>query len=438
MCVAMSHEQHHEQKGRARTKSLSSENHFIGFRCVECAAEYRTAEYVCPACGGNLDVLYDYDAVKAQLTKERLAADQNFTMWRYRPLLPIKDSSTVPPLTVGWTPIYDCKTVADRYAVKQLLIKDDGRNPTASFKDRPSALAVVKAQEAGATIITTASSGNAGSALAGMCASIGMRSVIFVPASAPPAKIAQLQIYGATAVIVEGSYDEAYDLCIKASRRFGWYQRSTGYNPFTREGKKTAALEIAEQLNWEVPDRVFVAVGDGNIISGLWKGFNDLYRLGLIDKLPQLVGVQSEAASAIVDAVNGDGAVRESPAHTIADSINVGKPRDGTMAVRAIRESGGTGVKVSDEEIIAAIPTLARETGVFAEPAAAAAYAGFVKACESGGIKSDERVLLMLTGNGLKDIDTARRAVKEPMRVRPNLEELIRQMSDSQGHLSSA
>jgi len=403
---------------------LSYKNHFIGFGCVECAAKYRIADCqdVCPACKGNLDVLYDYDAVKTDLTKERLASDRNFTIWRYRPLLPIEESSATPPLTVGWTPIYDCLHLAHRYAIKQLLIKDDGRNPTGSFKDRPSALAVVKAQEAGATIITTASSGNAGSALAGMCASIGMRSVIFVPASAPIAKIAQLQIYGATVVIVEGSYDQAYDLCIEASRRFGWYQRSTGYNPFTREGKKTAALEIAEQLNWEVPDKVFVSAGDGNIISGLWKGFNDLRRLGLIDKFPQLIGVQSEAACAIVDAANGDGKVLESPAHTIADSINVGKPRDGTMAVRAIRDSGGRGVTVSDQAIITAIPTLARETGVFAEPAAAAAYAGFVTVCESGGTRSDESVLLMLTGNGLKDIETARRAVKNPLRVAPNIE----------------
>jgi threonine synthase len=420
---------------------LSSNDNFTGFRCVECQVEYRVAdcEYVCPACGGNLDVLYDYDAIKTQLTRERLATDQNFTMWRYRPLLPIRDSSTVPPLTIGWTPIYDSKKIAARYAIKQLLIKDDGRNPTASFKDRPSALAVVKAQEARATIITTASSGNAGSALAGMCASIGMRSVIFVPASAPPAKIAQLQIYGATAVIVEGSYDQAYDLCIEASRRFGWYQRSTGYNPFTREGKKTAALEIAEQLNWEVPDKVFVAVGDGNIISGLWKGFRELHRLGLIDKLPQLIGVQSEAACAIVDAVSGDGVVHEAPAHTIADSINVGKPRDSTMAVRAIRDSGGCGIKVSDKEIITAIPTLARETGVFAEPAAAAAYAGFVKACETAGIKSSERVLLMLTGSGLKDIDTARRAVKEPLRVAPDIEiaDLESRIADSQKQSTS-
>jgi threonine synthase len=351
-----------------------------------------------------------------------LAGDRNLTMWRYRALLPIDDWSFLPPLTVGWTPIYDCKKLAQRWGIGQLLIKDDGRNPTASFKDRPSALAVVKAKEAGASVITTASSGNDGSALAGICASVGMESVIFVPAYAPPPKIAQLQIYGATVVIVEGTYDEAYDLCIEAARRFGWYQRSTGYNPFTREGKKTAALEIAEQLNWNVPDKVFVAVGDGNIISGLWKGFNDLRRIDFIDRLPQMIGAQSETASAIVDAANGDGIVRVAPAHTVADSINVGKPRDATAAVRAIRDSGGRGVTISDDQMVAAIPRLARETGVFVEPAAAAAYAGFVKLCESGSIKSDERVLLMLTGNGLKDVDTARRAVSEPMRVAPDIE----------------
>ena len=398
-------------------------NNVAGFKCVECGREHRIGEteYVCAMCGGNLDVLYDYDRVRAQLSKASLAGDRNFAMWRYRALLPIEDSAAA-PLTVGWTPIYDCPRLAERYEVRQLLIKDDGRNPTASFKDRPSALAVVKAQEARAAIITTASSGNAGSALAGICASVGMESVIFVPASAPAAKIAQLQIYGATVVLVEGSYDQAYDLCIEASRRFGWYQRSTGYNPFTREGKKTAALEIAEQLNWNVPDRVFVAVGDGNIISGLWKGFNDLHRIGFIDRLPQMIGVQSETASAIVDAANGDGTVREGPAHTIADSINVGKPRDATMAVRAIQDSEGRGVKVSDDEIIAAIPKLARETGVFVEPAAAAAYSGFLKLCESSAIRSHERVLLMLTGNGLKDVDAARQAVREPMRVAPDIE----------------
>src|SRR6266404_36362 len=398
-------------------------NNVAGLKCVECGSRYLLGEaaYDCASCGGNLDVIYDYDRVREQLSKARLAANRDFTMWRYRALLPIEDSSFAPPLTIGWTPVYDCANLAERYGIKQLLIKDDGRNPTASFKDRPSAVCVVRAQEAGESIITTASSGNAGSALAGVCASVAMESVIFVPASAPLAKIAQLQIYGATVVIVEGSYDQAYDLCIGASRRFGWYQRSTGYNSFTREGKKTAALEIGEQLSWNVPDKVLVAVGDGNIISGLWKGFNDLHRIGLIDRLPQMIGVQSEKASAIVDAANGDGLVREGPAHTIADSINVGKPRDATMAVRAIQDSEGRGVKVSDDEIIAAIPKLARETGVFVEPAAAAAYAGFMKLCESSAIRSQERVVLMLTGNGLKDVDAARQAVWEPMRVAPDI-----------------
>ena len=399
-----------------------------GFKCVECLREYAIGEIenVCPNCGNNLDVVYDYDRVKAQLTKTSLAADRNFTMWRYQSLLPVENLSLAPSLTVGWTPVYDCTHLAERFGIRQLLIKDDGRNPTGSFKDRPSALAVVKAREAGASIITTASSGNAGSALAGMCASVAMESVIFVPASAPAAKVAQLQIYGSRLVIVDGSYDDAYDLCIAASERFGWYQRSTGYNPYTREGKKTAALEIAEQLNWDVPDKVFVAAGDGNIISGLWKGFNDLHRIGFVERLPQMIGVQSERAPAIVDAANGDGVVRDAPAHTIADSINVGKPRDATAAVRAIRDSRGCGVKVTDDEIIAAIPKLARETGVFAEPAAAAAYAGLLKMLDAGSIKSDERVLVMLTGNGLKDADAARRVVEEPLRVKPDFDELTR------------
>lgn len=401
-------------------------NNVNGFQCLECARTFDVGkiEYACPECGGNLDVLYDYEQIAGRISKAALAADRNLTIWRYRALLPIEDSSPVPPLSVGWTPLYDAPRLAAEFGVRQLLVKDDGRNPTASFKDRPGALAVVKAQEAGARVITTASSGNAGCALAGMCASVGMEAVIFVPTSAPPAKIAQLQIYGARVVLVEGSYDEAYDLCQAAGKRFDWYQRNTGYNSFTREGKKTAALEIAEQLQWQAPDKVFVGVGDGNIISGLWKGFNDLHRLGWIERLPQMVGVQAAGASAIVDAANGDGVVRIGPAQTIADSINVGQPRDATAAIRAIRDSSGCGVKVNDDEIIAAIPRLARTTGVFAEPAAAAAFAGFIKQCDSGAAKSDERVLLMLTGNGLKDVDAARRAVAEPLRIQPDIAEL--------------
>jgi threonine synthase len=370
-------------------------------------------------------VLYDYKRVAAQLDKSTLAGNRDLTIWRYRALLPIEPSSRVPPLSVGWTPVYDCRALADHYRVRQLLIKDDGRNPTASFKDRPSALAAVKACELSARVVTTASSGNAGIALAAMCSSLKLDSVIFVPTASPAAKIVQLQVYGASVVLVEGSYDQAYDLCLEAGRRYGWYQRSTGYNPFMTEGKKTAAFEIAEQLNWDVPDRVIVGMGDGCIIGGLWKGFSEFYRLGFIERLPRLMGVQAEGAAAIVDAALGDGKVRPRQARTIADGICVGKPRDAVKAIRAIRESGGSGVKVSDDEIIDAIARLAQTAGVFAEPAAAAAFAGFVELRESGAIGPDERVLLVITGSGLKDIESARRTVREPLRIPPDINALL-------------
>ncbi|MGE0882513.1 MAG: threonine synthase [Blastocatellales bacterium] len=396
------------------------------YKCLECARTFQASQikYVCPECGGNLDVRYDYERISQHFSKASLAADRNLTIWRYRPLLPMKSTSPVPPLSVGWTPLYDCPRLADEFGVRQLLVKDDGRNPTASFKDRPSALAVVKAQEAGANVATTASSGNAGAALAGMCASVGMKSVIFVPATTPAAKVAQLQIYGATVVLVEGSYEQACELCLAASERFGWYQRTTGYNAFTAEGKKTAAFEIAEQLQWQVPDRVIVGVGDGNIIGGLWKGFYDLQQLGWIGRIPKLTGVQAAGAAPLVAAINGDGVIRPVIGQTIADGINVGDPRDGTRAMRAMLDSGGGAVAVSDEEIIAAIPRLARATGVFAEPGAAAAFAGFVKLRESGVIQSEESVVLVITGNGLKDINSARRSVGEPLRIQPNVAEL--------------
>ncbi len=400
----------------------------LGLQCVECSREHPPdlPSYVCPSCGGNLDVIYNYAAIRKELSRGSLAADGNLTIWRYRPLLPLGDDSRALPLPVGWTPLFNCPRLAGELGVSQLLIKDDGRNPTASLKDRPSALAVVKAQEAGAGVITTASSGNAGVALAGMCASVGARSVIFVPATTPPAKLAQLQVYGATVILVEGTYDQAYDLCLEAARRFGWYQRCTGFNPFMTEGKKTASLEIAEQLQWNPPDKVFVSMGDGCIIGGLWKGFSDLLHLGMVERRPQLIGVQAEGAAGIVDAVNGDGIVRRGPARTIADSICVGNPRDATKAVRAIRESGGCGVKVSDAEIVAAIGCLACFAGTFVEPAAAAAFAGLVKMSAAGRLDPRERILLMLTGNGLKDVNAARALLPEPLRIQPDPRELTK------------
>jgi threonine synthase len=403
-------------------------NNLVGFICCECSKEFGVPEiqYVCPSCSGNLDAVYDYARAAGQLNKAALSRCEDRSMWRYRPVLPLEPTSALPPLLIGGTPLYNAERLARELGLREILIKDEGGNPTGSLKDRPSGLAVVKAREAGASIITTASSGNAGAALAGSAASVGLTSVIFVPASAPPAKMAQLQIYGATVIAVDASYDDAVRLCLESSRSFGWYQRSTGYNPYTREGKKTVALEIAEQLNWDAPDAIFVPVGDGNIISGVWKAFRDLLGLKLIERAPRLIGVQADAASAIVDAVDGRAASHSRTSHTIADGIDVRKPNDATMAVRAIRESGGCGLRVSDEEILASIARLAASTGVFAEPAAAAAFAGLVKARQTGAVESNERVVLLITGNGLKDVAAARRAAGEPARIRPTLEDLLR------------
>jgi threonine synthase len=309
-----------------------------------------------------------------------------------------------------------------------LYIKDESRNPTASFKDRASAILVARAREIGASVIVTASTGNAGAALAGMSAAVGQKSVIFAPRSAPPAKIAQLLIFGAQVMLVDGTYDDAFDLSIKAAQEFGWYCRNTGYNPFTAEGKKTAAFEIWEwaRENLEPNTRltIFVSVGDGNIISGLHKGFKDLAALGWMDTMPRIVGVQAKGSAAIAHAFHrGDEDIQPVSADTLADSISVDLPRDGVRAVRAARETEGTYILVSDEEILAAIAAMGK-IGVFAEPAGATAYAGVVRARQEGYLAPDDVTLLINTGSGLKDVQAAMDAVSPAPIIQPTLEEV--------------
>jgi threonine synthase len=316
-----------------------------------------------------------------------------------------------------------------------LYIKDDGLNPSASFKDRAGAVALAVARERGAKVIAGATTGNAGSSMACLAGGTGFPCVIFVPASAPPAKIAQLLVFGAKVLAVRGSYDQAYDLCGEVCRRQGWFNRNTGYNPFTREGKKTCSYELWEQLGRRAPDRVLVCTGDGNIISGIWKGFRDLRTLGLIEKLPRLHCVQSEKSAAISMAVRSvDGVLPEAwsdvviptvRAETIADSISVDFPRDGLAAVRAVVETGGEAVTVSDEEIVAAIPELARATGVFAEPAAAASWAALAQMVVAGKIHPDERVVCLISGNGLKDVARARQAAGDPITVDAEIDKIM-------------
>ncbi|MBZ0278562.1 MAG: pyridoxal-phosphate dependent enzyme, partial [Anaerolineae bacterium] len=268
------------------------------------------------------------------------------------------------------------------------------------------------------------STGNAAAALSGVGASVGLKIVIFVPATAPEAKIAQLLVYGATVLLVEASYDVAFDLCYDTCMRENWYCRNTGINPFTTEGKKTVAYEIAEQSHWDVPDVVVVSVGDGSIIGGVHKGFWELYQLGWIQRIPRLIGVQASGSSPLVQAWENDiEAVDMQPvdAQTVADSISAGLPRDRAKALRAVRQTRGAFISVTDDAIIAAIPQLARLTGVFAEPAAAAVFAGAQRAVQSKLIQAHERVALLVTGSGLKDVKSAQKSVSQGIKVKPDL-----------------
>jgi threonine synthase len=315
--------------------------------------------------------------------------------------------------------------------LKTVWVKDDGRQPTASFKDRASAIALVKAGELGAKIITTASTGNAAAALSGLCASMQQANVIFVPETAPRAKIAQLLVFGSRVFLVKGTYNEAFELCLKATRTYGWYNRNTGFNPYMTEGKKTAAYEICEQLGWEAPDRIFVSVGDGCIIGGLHKGLKDLLALEWIDKMPKLMGVQAAGSNYMYAAWKNKEDILTKPpinAQTVADSISAGLPRDRIKALAAVNETGGAFICVEDGDILDAIPELARSTGVFAEPAGAAAYAGLVKAVEQQLMSGDESVVILNTGSGLKDVAGAMQAVDQvgttPFHVEPDLDAL--------------
>lgn len=389
-------------------------------QCVICGRAYtaQEIEYTCFDCGevGTLDVLYDYSAIKEQLDRDELQQSDEMNMWRYKALLPLDLKSFVPPLAVGWSPLYDAPRLAKAIGVSCAWVKDEGQNPTASLKDRASALIVSLALARKFRIVSTASTGNAAAALAGICASVDeLKSIIFVPSSAPEAKIAQLLVYGAHVILVEASYDKAFDICLQISQERGWYCRNTGINPYTTEGKKTVAYEIAEQMHWKPPHAIVVPVGDGNIISGVYKGFWELHQLGWIERIPRLIGVQSDKSAVLVHAWKEQIApqnIQPIQAQTIADSISADLPRDRAKALRAVRESGGGFIAVADDEIIAAIPQLAQLSGVFAEPAAAASFVGAQRAVQSGLIKRDESALLLITGNGLKDIKRAQMAIQ--------------------------
>ncbi|MCL5036794.1 MAG: threonine synthase [Chloroflexi bacterium] len=400
-----------------------------GLKCVLCGKEYEEnkVKYTCPDCGydGLLDVLYDYDKVKSLLSHKSLAGNRDYSVWRYAPVLPVEPQESYLPLQIGWTPLYRGDRLGEKLGLPNLYVKDDGRNPSASFKDRASSVGLVRALQAGEPIMTAASTGNAASSLACLCSSVGMPTVIFVPKRAPKAKIAQLLMYGSTVFSVNGVYDDAFDLCLKVTKELGWYNRNTGFNPYLLEGKKTASLEISEQMSWNVPDMVLTSVGDGCIIGGLWKGFYDFYMAGLIDRIPRLIGVQAEKSDALTRAFETGGAVEPVSGDTLADSISVSYPRAAAQALRGVRESKGRFIRVSDDEILSAMRDLAKYMGVFAEPAGATSVAGLKKLLEKGAVKPEETVVALVTGNGLKDIDSAMKAVdRETIAVEPDINQV--------------
>lgn len=415
-------------------------NKFVGYRCSLCGEQYSPNDvaYTCPKDGGNLDVVLDYDAIRSKYKPEDILSRNDPSLWRFLPLLPVQEppGEATPLHFAGGTPVFQLPTLAKKLKLENLWLKDESRNPTASFKDRASALVVARAHEIGAEIVVTASTGNAGAALAGMSAAVGQKAIIFAPKSAPQAKVAQLLVFGAKVILVDGTYDDAFDLTVKASNEFGWYCRNTGYNPFTAEGKKSAAFEMWQwwqetHEKWHdefgeghdhPPLTVFVSVGDGNIISGIHKGFKDLYQLGWMERLPRIIGVQADGSAAISNAFHGNTeTIVPVSAKTIADSISVDLPRDGVRAIRAAKKTNGTYVNVSDEEILKAIAELGK-VGVFAEPAGATAYAGLVKAAAAGVVGSEDPILVLNTGSGLKDVRAAMQAVPSAPIIEPTLE----------------
>jgi len=388
----------------------------FAYICSECGRRFAIEpdRMVCPQC--SLDQAPDEPlrgVLEVELTGAVLAD------WTIASLLPVEERF-FPPIPVGNTPLWAPERLRQELAFPGLHLKDDGLNPTYSLKDRASFLVSAFASKFGIEEIALASTGNAGSSMAGVGAAAGQKVTLFLPKAAPKAKLIQALQYGAKVFRVDGSYDDAYDLSLAYTAKFGGMNRNTAYNPMTIEGKKTVSLEVFRQLG-RVPDVVFVSVGDGCILSGVYKGFRDLRLLGLADRLPVVYAVQAEGSDALARAFE-EGVFRRKASSTVADSISVDVPRNGVHALRQLKEHRGQVVRVSDEQILAAQARLSRTAGLFTEPAGAAAFAGFLEARR--WIPPEAVAVILATGNGLKDTAAAGRSVEIPGKVITRLEEV--------------
>jgi len=405
-----------------RSKAVAE---MVALTCVSCAARFGPEQghpLTCPSCGpelGTLDYVYDYGQLTRGWEKPTSVAEGLKT---WLPLLPIGSADSLPPLQIGPTPLVSARRLATHIGIGSILLKLDSLLPSLSLKDRATAVALAQAREGGAEIVAAASTGNAASSLAALAAAGGQQAVLFVPRDAPRAKLSQILFHGGVLVRLDSSYDQAFDLSMEVCSREGWYIRSTAVNPTLSEGKKTAALEVACQLAWDVGGMWFVGVGDGCIYGSLYKGLSELQRLGWISRLPPLVGVQAQGASPLVEAweKRQECLVPWDSVDTYADSIAVGHPRDWFKALRAAGESGGMLTAVPDDLIREAASLLAREAGVLVEPAGASALAGVLALKEAGKIGKSDRAVLLLTGHGLKDPDSLMETVRLPGPIPPD------------------
>lgn len=404
------------------------------FECTLCNKTYTDFSLMtCPDCGekGILEIHYDYEKMKQEVTKEYFQNNRHHSMTRYSPMMSIKHI-VFNGLKVGWTPLYHSHNIAAELGMKNLYFKDDSLNPTASLKDRASLVACMKAMEEGKDVICCSSTGNAASSLAGNAAKLGLKTVIFVPERAPQGKLVQLMNYGANLIQIKGDYKDTFEASKKTIEAYGFYNRNAAINPHLVEGKKTVALEISEQLGFEDVDNVFVSVGDGCTVYGVYKGFYDLFNLDIIKKIPRIIGVQSSGCAPFYTAWKNNTSLIETEENTIADSIAVGIPRNPVKGLKAIYNTQGFFITVTDEEILKAMKSLGTKEGIFAEPAAAASYAGLEKAMTNELIHPDEKTVVIVTGNGLKDQANALKNVGKAVKLSKN--ELLKKIDVNKGN----
>ena len=396
-----------------------------GLRCRECGRAYPAeALHVCDYCFGPLEVSYDYERVRATITRERIEAGPR-SIWRYADLLPVEDPHPV-DLGAGFTPLVRADRLAAELGLGELWIKDDTANPTGSFKDRVVSVALTKARQLGFKIAACASTGNLANSVAAHAARAGMESVVLIPNDLEVAKVTMTAVYGGRVIAVEGSYDDVNRLCAElTSEQPSWAFVNVNVRTYYAEGSKTLAFEVAEQLGWQAPDHVVVPIGSGSQLTKVAKGFRELWQVGLLDEEPsvRVSGAQAEGCSPVATAfAEGTDAIRPVKPHTIAKSLAIGNPADGWYALDAIRSSGGSCASVTDDEVVEGIRLLARTEGIFAETAGGVTIATLAKLAGQGVIRSDERVVAMVTGHGLKTVEALSGTVQPTAIIAPTLE----------------